>query len=225
MYPVSYVYKRQVSVSSEGNKLQISTATVGSLGSVQIRSGLANSATALVQGGAYKTTDNAAGYVLIPTSQISGFHSEWPIRINNTNPYVKDSVLSSISLTSINASTKTWTFNGSLATSPSPNKGMWQIQHHGDMTAFVWADTTSFDFGSIVPGDYVIVEAGTSASYETWEALHSYSRGNLIAYSGNYYRSLQANNTGHVPVFSPQWWALETLSSNNTGQFLSLIHI
>ena len=90
--------------SSQGSKIQISTSTIGSVGSVQIRGGLANSALANVRGAATETFDFLAANVIIPTTQTSGFHAGWPVKITNSAPYIKDNDLTNRDLVEINGS-------------------------------------------------------------------------------------------------------------------------
>lgn len=87
--------------SSRGAKVQIATSTIGSVGSVQIRGGLANSALANVRGAATETGDFLACNTVVPTTQTSGFHGGWPVKITNTVPYVKVNELTQHDLVSI----------------------------------------------------------------------------------------------------------------------------
>ena len=101
--------------SSGGSKIQISTATIGSVGSVQVRGGLANTALANVRGAAVETADFAACNVAVPTTQTSGFHAEWPVKISNSNPYIKENDLTNRDLVSIVGNTWTVGWVGAYA--------------------------------------------------------------------------------------------------------------
>jgi hypothetical protein len=142
--------------SSSGSKVQIHTSTLGSVGSVQVRGGLANSAIADVHGAAYLTADLAATAVVVPTSQTSGFHAGWPARITNLTPYVKDYGITSGNLTSIVGNT--WTFTAAIAYSHAEVSMSWQFEKHGKFWALVWDNDVLppvlIDFRA---GDYIVI--------------------------------------------------------------------
>jgi hypothetical protein len=145
-------------VSSGGSKVQINTSTLGTVGSVQIRGGLANSALADVHGAAGLTVDTTASTVVIPTSQTSGFHAGWPVRISNLTPYIKVTGAATGALTSIVGNT--WTFVNPVAYSHAEVNKTWQFEKHGKFWALVWNnDGVAPVFSTFQAGDYVVVSS------------------------------------------------------------------
>lgn len=140
--------------SSSGSKVQINTSTMGTAGSVQVRGGLANSALADVKGGAGETADLAASYVTVPTTQTTGFHVEWPVRITNSMPYVKVNGVSTANLVSIVGNT--WTFSASLATSQRDLNLPFRIERQGNLVAYQWEDVAGApNWSTFTAGDFV----------------------------------------------------------------------
>jgi hypothetical protein len=148
----------QAEPSSGGSKIQITTSTIGSVGSVQIRGGLANSALANIRGAATLTTDLLASYVVVPTTQTSGFHPGWPVKITNSGPYLRDNGLINNTLASIVGNT--WTVSGgAVATMHSESNRLWQFEKQGKFFAINAADngTGVADLSGYMAGDYVVV--------------------------------------------------------------------
>jgi uncharacterized phage protein gp47/JayE len=151
----------EASASSRGSKLQISTATPGTAGSVQIRGGLANSALASIHGSASLTLSGTAGYVVVPTAQTSGFHCEWPVKVFNTIAYLKTNSISTGDLNGIYTDKK-WIFRDNFA----PNQvyeenGKFRFEQHGKFMALVWAADpgVALSWTDIVPGSYLLVNS------------------------------------------------------------------
>lgn len=147
--------------SSRGSKVQIATSTIGSVGSVQVRGGLANSALANVRGAATETSDFLACNTVVPTTQTSGFHGGWPVKITNTSPYNKVNDLTSLNILSIVGNL--WTVGPALtatvATSHAETSMYWQFEKQGNLMAMVYYSNggtvpTLTGFG---PGDYLVV--------------------------------------------------------------------
>ena len=147
--------------SSRGSKVQIATSTIGSVGSVQVRGGLANSALANVRGAATETSDFLACNTVVPTTQTSGFHGGWPVKITNANPYTKVNDLTSLNILSIVGNL--WTVGPALtatvATSHAEANMYWQFEKQGNLMAMRYYSNggtvpTLTGFG---PGDYLVV--------------------------------------------------------------------
>jgi len=214
--------------SSAGSKIQISTSTIGSVGSVQIRGGLANSALANVRGAATETFDFLAANVVVPTTQTSGFHAEWPVKISNSNPYVKESDLVNRDLVSIVGST--WTV-GWLHFYP-----LWLIGTTYNLNDKVYVGgiaynslagfNTGNDPVSGPPGWWAVIVPGNASVATSHEELSKYWQ---IERHGNYMAMVWAND-GFAPDVSgsqPGDYIVvsndgitDTVATDNCGTFI-----
>jgi Baseplate J-like protein len=125
-----------IKATSRGEKIQITSNTQGSLGSVQVLGGLANDAKADVIGNAAPTSDNAGCYVTVAAAQMAGFHGSWMCEIDNILGDIKSNAVSTANLTSVVGNT--WTFSASLGQYDLKSNINWQFERQGRYMVAVW---------------------------------------------------------------------------------------
>lgn len=157
-----------VEVSSDGQKVQVSSQTPGSPGAVQVQGGSANALATAVSGSAYTTGSPAARCVVtVKKSGASGLSGGDWVRLQNTRSLQKSglfnssTVLSSWSAAGVlvlsNASLPLWNYNFGPILSRS-----WQVERQGSYVCYShnasrgMAPVTSME--GIVEGSRVVIK-------------------------------------------------------------------
>jgi hypothetical protein len=167
----------EVVASSRAGKLQFTTLTTGSTGSVQVQGGTANSATAAVVSAASNVA-GAAQLVTARTSDIDGLVPGGWCELVNASPVTKPifNTLSSVQAiaTNSNAVAAPDQANqglltmavGDLWTNPASTvtDALFQFEHQGKFTSIVYAGIDgATPFSGVSEGDWVVVSAGTTS--------------------------------------------------------------
>ena len=160
----------EIVASSRAGKVQIATDKAGTVGSIDIRGGTANSAVASIKGTAGLTGDSLSMYVAANTAELNGFRPGWWATLTNDVGSYKASTVPTVNLTSIVGNTFTF---GAAVTSPAAfgyNAAVpLQIEKQGQYVAYVWDGTgsTPTNYNLYAAGDYVQITGGTASVNNT----------------------------------------------------------
>lgn len=199
--------------SKYGEELQISTQTLGSLGSVEVVGGTANSSIVALSGSG-KAQNNKLGLVTIPYQLRKGMYSgQWislsqvvqEKKFNNLsdNTVIDATVTTESSMITISSGT------GSFVTkraTTADNTSTFKVEAHGNFTAFIRIDgaSPSLYTAGVTEGDWVRI---ANTLPQTWSASKSYVVGNKAKHgvSQTRYVCIQ-NSLNNVPSSSPTYW-------------------
>jgi uncharacterized phage protein gp47/JayE len=168
-----------IKASNRGGRLQITSATAGSGGSVEVQGGTGNSAQATMQGSPVEAYNLL--FTTFKTSESSGFFGDQWVSLDNSIKLPKLLTAaaptgmgwtSSTTLTmaadgeiTVGTAGTAWNFAGSMTTPVVA--GDWRIEKHGNMVAYISAnydeDAPGADFSTVEEGDYVLVQAANGA--------------------------------------------------------------
>lgn len=151
---------------SENGKVQITTATPGSTGSVEITGGWANGAWADVRGAGSVTSDGLASYCHIYAAEVGGFQAGGYVRIANTQPYQRQSTLPTAVLNTTTTGTNTLTFGTAIATAAYSATGTWQVEPEGKYGVYLLNGALSAS--AYEPGDYVTISGFSTQNNGTY---------------------------------------------------------
>jgi|GEM_PF-5243026 len=199
--------------SKYNEELQISSQLLGSLGSVEVIGGTANSSTvALIGSGKFQ--NNRLGLVNIPYQLRKGLvPGNWIsmsqiIQEKKTNGF-SDSTVIDVSTTSTIATVTISSGSGQFVTKRNisiDSTTLFKVERHGNFTAFIRINGTSpaLYTAGVIEGDWVRI-AGVLP--QTWSAAKSYVIGNKVKYgiSQLRYVSIQ-NGINQQPDVSPAFW-------------------
>jgi hypothetical protein len=141
------------------DRVQITTATIGSGGSVSVEGGLANLATASVVGSAVSIPNPATTYVNVNSSEAEGLTGRQFVWVENTTTAPKN-ILNDTSIVSISGtgaltvSTKAWQYpdnSGSGFLAAGTNV---KVEKHGDLVAYIFDTATVND--KLISGDWFV---------------------------------------------------------------------
>lgn len=199
--------------SKYNEELQISSKLLGSLGSVQILGGTANSSTVALVGSG-KSQNNRLGLITIPYQLKKGLvPGNWVsmsqvIQEKKINGF-SDSTVINVSTTSSIATVSISSGSGQFVTKRNTaidSTTIFKVERHGNFTAFIRISGTSPSLYSagVLEGDWVRI-AGILP--QTWNSAKAYVIGNKVKYgiSQLRYVSIQ-NGTNQQPDVSPAYW-------------------
>lgn len=157
-------------------QLQLSSATIGSKGAIQVTGGLANAASASVNG-AGAVVDTTYSKVSVLNSQSSGFTGGTLVAAQGgiTQPKLVP-ITSASSLTTIAASGSNWeiTFDGgttlwNLRQSISDTSDKWQVDKIGNFALYTLTDGGAGNpiSGTVSEGDWVKIKLANASSTNT----------------------------------------------------------
>lgn len=199
--------------SKYNEELQISSQLLGSLGSVEVLGGTANSSTVALVGSG-KSQNNRLGLVTIPYQLRKGLVPGNWISLSQTIQEKKvngfdDSTVINVSTTSSIATVSIASGSGQFVTKRNTtldSTTLFKVERHGNFTAFIRINGTSPSLytAGVQEGDWVRI-AGVLP--QTWDAGKSYVVGNKVKYgiSQTRYVSIQ-NGTNKQPDTSPAYW-------------------
>lgn len=199
--------------SKYNEELQISSQLLGSLGSVQVLGGTANSSTVALIGSG-KSQNNRFGLVTIPYQLKKGLvPGNWislsqVIQENKSNGF-SDSTVIDVSTTSSVATVSISSGSGQFVTKRNTtidSTTLFRVERHGNFTAFIRINGTSPSLytAGVKEGDWVRIDGILP---QTWDASKPYVVGNKVKYgiSELRYVSIQ-NGTNKQPDTSPAYW-------------------
>lgn len=153
----------ELAVASRAGRPQIATLTVGSAGSVQVQGGTANALTATVQGTANQVSSTYMVASVNASDTVGMAAGHWA-RLQNSVAVAKARIDANTTLTSIAsngnvvfnaAGTKAWDW---ATTTPGLITGKtWQIEKHGNFTAFAYVSGGAPSLAGVQEGDWVHV--------------------------------------------------------------------
>lgn len=171
----------EIAASGRGAKLQLTSDTAGSTGSIQVQGGSANALSASIVGTA-SVVDSNYSLVTIKAADAEGLMGGMWVRLQNTNAMPKDVFAAGTVFTEVTtdgefildatSSTKAWYKAADTETGIE-----WQVEKHGDFVCYVWSGqgtepfTGTFD---LIEGDWAMIERTDSAG-----ALSSANAGNF----------------------------------------------
>lgn len=143
----------EISVSNSAQRPQVTTDTIGSLGSIEVSGGSANTLATSVIGSAVANTNTAT--VAVSSSSVEGLCGDTWVAFDNSVPAPKSAISDS--------TTATLGGSGSVALDSlawekiSGQSLTWQIEKQGKFTAFV-CEGSPTAFGTVQEGDWAIVD-------------------------------------------------------------------
>jgi hypothetical protein len=151
----------EIVASSSASKVQISSLTPGSNGSVQIQGGTSNAAVASVVGSASLTTGGMA--VSVPAANITGMHAGVYVSVENSNTMPKAGVFDQLTnLTSLSVD-GVFTFNGAgtpvVTLHGSVSNAGYKFEKQGRYVCIIETGlgTNTTNFTSVQEGDWVSI--------------------------------------------------------------------
>jgi hypothetical protein len=164
--------------ADNGGKLQISTATMGAAGSVQVAGGTANAISFPVYGAATAPQGTAsarsAALLKVRTSDLTGLNGGSWVSIQNSNLIAKN--VSALGTVTLSATTSRLTLTNPVwgsATTAGPMYSVgWRVEKHGKFAAYIWngvgteptAWTLTANAGASLEGNWVRIAAGNLSS-------------------------------------------------------------
>lgn len=158
-----------IEASTNASKVQISSLTPGSIGSVQVQGGMANAASATILGSAVITPGGMV--VSVPAANVSGLYAGMHVSIDNENTLPKSGVFDTNTTLNTLTTGGVFTFDsGATAVvtrrSTTSNAGL-KFEQEGPFVCII--DTTlgagALSLGSVVEGDYInVITAATPSS-------------------------------------------------------------
>lgn len=210
--------------SKYAEELQISTKTLGSLGSVEVMGGTANAGiVALVGSG--KAQNNKLGLINIPYQLRKGMYAGQWISLSQIVQEKKSNGFSDSTVLNVSVATEASTVtiasgSGSFSTkrpTTANNTTTFRVERHGNFTAFIKIDGTSPSLytAGVIEGDWVRI-AGILP--QTWDLSKSYVVGNKVKYgvSQTRYVCIQ-NSLNNIPSSSPLFWKAYSDYSENVS--------
>lgn len=235
----------EIAQAGEDARIQISSITLGSEGSVQCQGGTANSLTSLAVTSAINV---ASTYQLVSVKKadLDGLAGGMWIDVENQLPMPKSVFTSATSLTSLDTSgnflitgTQAWTYANSGAA--QINGTTWQIEKQGRYTAFVWDGiSTNPTLTGINEGDWVIISQGGLSSPNTGQFRVVRASNTLKTFWIENTNSIEEIATAHlwfltfdsimpgdqISIGTPLWgsanigtWTVESIDNTGVGKF------
>lgn len=168
----TYAINGDASRSSDGTKLQLTSFTNGSDGSVYVSGGTASSSTATIIGSG--SAVGASGLITVPTTQLAGFTGGSWVKLQGTGVSIKTTpFVSGTSVAIANSSTDKWkiTLSGSGTTAVNEIQSItatgkiYQVEKQGNFMAFIDASAAPTTLsGSINEGDYVYISVAAMSA-------------------------------------------------------------
>ena len=152
----------EIITSSQYSKVQLTTFTQGSTGSIQVQGGLGNAASASVISAAYP---NGSGDMIatINNTNNRGFMAGQWVKVANATPsakpiftstYVPSTISNSTGIITMGVADTVWTKPVADITSQ-----LWQIEKQGNFVAMVNCSLSPSSLSGLSEGDFVIVSA------------------------------------------------------------------
>ena len=184
----------EIITSSQYHKVQLTTFTQGSTGSIQVQGGLGNASSASVVSAAYT---NGSGNLLvsIPNANNLGFNAGQWIECANAAPTSKPIFTTSSIIQSITHSTGVFLMNtGDVWSSPisAINGDLWKIERQGAFVAYVDASLSPGSLSGLSEGDFVVITQPGSPSSTNWPNI-ALANANVVDKSA--FRVVRVNST------------------------------
>lgn len=149
-----------IATSAQGQRVQVSTETVGRDGSVEADGGSANALVASVIGGAVVSGTKAV--VAVPASSINGLSGDSWVSFDNasTAPKTVWDATTTIAL----ATDGKWTLTGPQSWTPrlavaSLANSFWSVRKCGSFVGYTWTHSDPYtNFSSVQEGDWVAID-------------------------------------------------------------------
>lgn len=192
--------------SEYGRQLQLATQTFGSIGSIQVSGGIANSRNVALLGSG-SSLDNKLGSFTIPYELRRGINAGNWIRVQNTVRNNKDVGFSET--TFLQAFTNGLQIDTSenfvvQRATTATNTTAFKIERHGNFVAFIRIDGGALNLGTagVREGDWVRIR---NVPGQLWSASVSYAIGNKVRdNAGNRYVATAASL--NQPVSNNAFW-------------------
>jgi hypothetical protein len=207
--------------SEYGRQIQLTTQTLGELGSIQVAGGSANRLSMAVVGSS-RNVDDQVGLINVPYDIRQGLVPGQWIRLanqirQNKNLQFDGATQLQLFTDHLEITGGPGTFQTQRVITSAANTEI-KIEKHGRFTALIAVAGPSFGLiaAGVKEGDWVRIHNMDATAYS---GATTYAIGNRVLFDGRNYTSLQNSNLNNQPDTSPTYWQIQEFSQSNEGIF------